>query len=1085
MNLSALFIARPVATTLLTIAVLLAGLVAYFGLPVAPLPQIDMPTILVQARQPGASPAIMGSSVAAPLERHLAAIADVSEMTSQSFTGLTRITLQFGLDRDIDGAARDVQAAINAAHADLPATLRSNPIYRLVNLADAPVLVLALTSATLTQAQLFDAADSVLRQRLSQLPGVGDVDMAGASLPAVRIETNPDALAELGISMEDLRAAAASANANSPKGMVEFAGHRLQIAVNDRIRRASDLREIIVGWRQGTQPGAHTRAPVRLSDVAAVTDSVENLRNAGLANGKPAVLLMLYRQPAANIIAIADEVRALLPELTAALPADASLAITVDRSTTIRASLADMREALLLAIGLVVLVVVVFLRSLRAAAIPAVAVVVSISGTFGVMCLLGYSIDNLSLMALIVATGFVVDDAIVVLENIERHMAEGLPRRAAALAGTREVGFTVVSISLSLIAALLPILAMGGLVGRMFREFAVTLSVAVLVSLVVSLSTTPMMCVVLLRPGAAAKRGAAGGMRLYGRSLDWALRHRLFMGGILLACVGATLVVFHSMPKGFFPQQDTGRLVGKLIGDQSASFQLMREKLSQFEQVMREDPAVGSVVGFTGGRQTNAGSLFISLKPLAQRGVSADAVITRLRPRLSRVAGARLYLTAVQDLHLGGRSSNAQFQYTLRGDSEAAVQGAADRLVAALRKSRALVDVNSDLQFRGLSAMLHIDRDAAAAHGLTPVLIDNALYDAFGQRQVSTIYDALNQYHVVLEAAPAYWQDPAMLDRLFIGTVGAPPAGTSVTAGIAAGPVEGLARQVSVRIGATPAPGAAQQEASNAIAAVGRGGEASAAPISPAMEPMVPLRAVARWQRGIAPIVVNHQGLEAAATISFNLPPGGTLAGAVAAITAAVARIGLPASVHGAFAGAAAAFQASQRTEALLIVAALVTIYIVLGILYESFLHPLTILSTLPPAVIGAMLALRVTGTPFTVVALIAVILLLGIVKKNGIMLVDFALSNQRERGLSAAEAVRDACLKRVRPILMTTLTAVLGAVPLSVGGGEGAALRHPLGIAVIGGLLLSQLLTLYTTPVVYTFMAGARHGVRRVRNWS
>jgi multidrug efflux pump len=557
------------------------------------------------------------------------------------------------------------------------------------------------------------------------------------------------------------------------------------------------------------------------------------------------------------------------------------------------------------------------------------------------------------------------------------------------------------------------------------------------------------------------------------------------MGLILLACIGATLIVFQSMPKGFFPQQDTGRLVGRLIGDQSASFQLMHEKLSQFEQVLREDPAVGSVVGFTGGRQTNAGSLFISLKPLAQRGVSADAVIARLRPKLSRVAGARLYLKSVQDLQLGGRSSNAQFEYTLRGDSEAAVHEAADGLVAALRTSPALADVSSDLQFRGLSAMLQIDRDAAAAHGLTPLLIDNGLYDAFGQRQVSTIYDALNQYHVVLEAAPAYWQDPAMLDRLFVGTGGAPPTGSSMTAAIAAGPVRGLAQQVSVRIGAAPALGAAQQAASNAIAAVGRGGEASAAPISPAMEPMVPLRAVARWQPGIAPIVVNHQGLEAAATISFNLPPGGSLAGAVATITAAVERIGLPASVHGAFVGAAAAFQASQRTEALLIVAALVTIYIVLGILYESFLHPLTILSTLPPAVIGAMLALWATGTPFTVVALIAVILLLGIVKKNGIMLVDFALSNQREHGLSPAEAVRDACLKRVRPILMTTLTAVLGAVPLSVGGGEGAALRHPLGIAVIGGLLLSQLLTLYTTPVVYMFMAGARHGIRRIGNAS
>ena len=1076
MNLSRPFIARPVATTLLTVAVLLAGLAGYSALPVAPLPQIELPTILVQAQQPGASPAIMASSVAAPLERHLAAIADVTEMTSQNFTGLTRITLQFGLDRSIDGAARDVQAAINAAHAELPATLRNNPIYRLVNPADAPILVLALTSTTLTQAALFDAADSVLRQRLSQLRGVGDVDVAGASLPAVRIEADPDALAALGIGMEDLRAAAASANANSPKGAIAMQGRWLQLATNDRARRADDFRDLVIAWRHG--------APVRLRDVSTVGDSVENLRNAGLADGKPAILLMLYRQPGANVIAVADQVRALLPELTAALPGDAKLTIATDRSTTIRGSLVEMRAALVLAIGLVVAVVFVFLRSLRAAAIPSVAVVVSIVGTFGVMFLLGYSIDNLSLMALIVATGFVVDDAVVVLENTERHLRSGLAPAAAALAGAREVGFTVVSISLSLIAALLPILAMGGVVGRMFREFAVTLSVAILVSLVVSLTATPMMCAVMLPPHGFAARPAsrlgAWLLHAYERSLDWALGHRALVVMTLLVTLGATAALFQSMPKGFFPQQDTGRLAGAIVGDQSASFQLMREKLAQFEQVLREDPAVASVVGFTGGRQTNAGSLFVTLKPLGERGVRADAVIARLRPRLAKVAGARLYLKAVQDIQLGGRPSNAQFQYALQGDSEAAVYRAADRLTAALRQEPALADVNSDQQVRGLAATLAIDRDAAAAHGLSPLLIDNALYDAFGQRQVSTIYDALNQYHVVLEAAPAFWQHPSMLDRLYVGTSGAPPSGTDLTTAIASLPAGSAIRRASVRMASVAAPDAAREAAGNAIAAVGHGGAASAAPISPARETMVPLAAVARWQQGIAPIVVNHQGLATATTISFNLPAGGSLADAVAAIGRQAARLDLPGTVRGGFAGTAAAFQSSQRTEALLIVAALLAIYIVLGVLYESFLHPLTILSTLPSAGAGAVLALDMTGEHFTVVALIGVILLLGIVKKNGILLVDFALAAERAEGLTPTAAIRDACLKRVRPILMTTLAAILGAVPLAVGGAEGAELRHPLGIAVVGGLVVSQVLTLYTTPVVYLQLASLRRRFRR-----
>ncbi len=1073
MNLSHPFIVRPVATTLLMAAVLLAGAAAYFALPVAPLPQVELPTILVQAQQPGASPAIMASSVAAPLERHLAAIADIAEMTSQSFAGMTRITLQFGLDRNIDGAARDVQAAINAAHADLPVTLRNNPIYRKVNPADAPILVLALTSASLTRAALFDAADSVLHQRLSQVAGIGEVDVAGSSLPAVRIEANPAALAALGIGMEDLRAAAASANANSPKGSIEIRGRHMQLSTNDQARKAADFRDLIIAWRKG--------APVRLSDVAIVTDQVENLRTAGLADDKPAILLMLYRQPGANVISTVDRVRALLPELTAALPGDATLGISIDRSTTIRGSLGEMRLALLIAIALVVLVVFAFLRDLRAALIPSVAVVVSIVGTFGVMYLCGYSLDNLSLMALIVATGFVVDDAIVVLENIERHMQAGSSRMAAAVAGAREVGFTVVSISISLIAALLPILLMGGVVGRFFREFAVTLSAAILVSLVVSLTATPMMSAVLLAPGRPVRQRRSLLLAAYARSLDWALAHRRLVGVGLLATVVLNVTLFQAIPKGFFPQQDTGRLVGGIVGDQSASFDLMRNKLSQFAQAVREDPAVAGVVGFVGGRQGNVGSLFVTLKPLAERGISADAVIVRLRPVLAKVPGARLYLQSVQDIRLGGRPSNAQFQYVLQGDTADEVYVAADRLTAALRGEPALADVNSDQQQHGLSAMLVIDRDAAAAHQVSPLVLDNALYDAFGQRQVSTIYDALNQYHVVLEVAPEYWGHPSMLEQLFVSTAGAPPSGTALSNAVAGTTSAVPSASLPVRHASAPAAqDAARNAASNAIAAVGKGGASAGSPVSLAREPMVPLAAVTRWVSGTAPILVNHQGVAAATTISFNLPPGGALADAITAIEGKVRVLGLPASVRGSFAGAAAAFQASQRSEALLILAALLSVYIVLGILYESFLHPLTILSTLPSAGLGAVLALRLTGEHFTVVALIGVILLIGIVKKNAILMIDFALAAERTEGLSPEAAIRLACLQRFRPIMMTTLAAVLGAVPLAIGGAEGAELRHPLGIAVIGGLLVSQALTLYTTPVIYLQLESLRRRLRR-----
>ena len=1105
MNISAPFILRPVATTLLTIAIALAGFFAYSKLPVAPLPQVDFPTILVQAQQPGASPETMATSVAAPLERHLGQIADVTEMTSQSSLGFTRITLQFGLSRNIDGAARDVQAAINAARADLPTSLRTNPTYRKVNPADAPILVLAMTSQTLTPGQLYDSAATVLQQRLSQLDGIGEVDVTGSALPAVRVELDPNKLSAYGIGLEDIRAALASANANSPKGQIEDTRRRWQLYANDQASHAVQYEPLVVAYRNGNA--------VRLADLGQVVDSVEDLRNAGFANGKPAVLVILYRQPGANIIDAIDRVRAALPQLQAALPGDVDLAVASDRSSTIRSSLIDTQRTLLIAVGLVILVVFAFLRNGRATLIPSVAVPVSIIGTFGVMYLFGYSLDNLSLMALTISTGFVVDDAIVVLENISRHMEAGMPRLRATLLGAREVGFTVMSMSLSLVAVFLPILLMGGIVGRLFREFAVTLSIAIAISLAISLTTTPMMCAKLLRVRHDHQHGRLyraseyvfthmlGG---YERTLRWALRHWRIVGLLLLATVFLNFYLFSIVPKGFFPQQDTGRLIGSIIGDQSISFQLMREKMAQFMEIVQRDSAVQTVVGFTGGRTTNSGFTYVVLKPVSERHLSIDQVMTRLRRELVQVPGARLFLQPVQDIRAGGRASAAQYQFVLQGDSAAELYSWADKLTTELQHDKTLADVNSDQQQAGLQTDLKIDRATAARLGLLPSTIDNTLYDAFGQRQVSTIYNPLNQYHVVMEVAPQYWQDPQILSQLYVSTSGAIAAGTQTTnflAGNVSGKAGSTARLPLFTPGTTTSANAktprssssssataassialdsARNQANNSIANVGKGVASSGAPVSTAVESMVPLSAFAHWEQGKTPIAVNHQGMFVATTISFNLPPGRSLSEATMVINNAMRRIGMPGTIHGSFSGTAAVFQQSLRNEPVLIMAALAAVYIVLGILYESYIHPITILSTLPSAGVGAVLALMLFGQQFTIMALIGLILLIGIVKKNAIMMIDFALDVERSQGVEPREAIYQACLLRFRPIMMTTFAAMLGALPLAFGSGEGSEMRHPLGIAIVGGLMVSQVLTLYTTPVVYLYLDRFRLWAKR-----
>jgi multidrug efflux pump len=1086
MNISAPFIARPVATTLLTIGIALAGIFAFFKLPVSPLPQVDFPTISVQAQLPGASPDTVATSVASPLERHLGQIADVTEMTSTSSVGQARIVLQFGLDRDINGAARDVQAAINAARADLPTSLRSNPTYRKVNPADAPILILALTSKTLTRGQMYDAATNVLSQRLSQINGIGQVIIGGAALPAVRVELNPQALFKYGIGLEDVRAALASANANSPKGAIEADGLHYQLYTNDQSSHAVDYQPLVVAYRNG--------AAVRLSDVADVQDSVENLRNAGYADGKPAVLVILFRQPGANIIDTVDSVKAAIPQLMAAMPHDMDLLIANDRSTTIRSSLHDTETTLIIAVTLVTLVVFLFLRNVRATVIPAIAVPVSIIGTFGTMYLLGYSLDNLSLMALTVATGFVVDDAIVVLENISRHMEEGMPRAQAALLGAREVGFTVMSISFSLIAVFLPILLMGGIVGRLFREFAMTLSLAILVSLAISLTTTPMMCALFLKPEvrrAGPKRRTLfdRALSLYERSLSWSLRHGGLVMLVLLVAVVLNVALYVIVPKGFFPQQDTGRLTGQIQADQSISFQAMQVKLAQLMDIVQHDPAVQTVVGFTGagggggGGSTNSGQVFVALKPLSQRA-GIDRVMAGLRRKLAVVPGARLFLVPIQDIRVGGRQTNAAYQFTLQADSTAVLYQWAPKLLAALEHNPILADVSSDQQQKGLETDLVIDRATASRLGVTASQIDNTLYDAFGQRQVSTIYSAQNQYHVIMEVEPRYWQTPDMLKEIYVSTSGGNASGTESTNAVV-GTVVGSAGKAgsaasNTITAASIASSSARNAATNSIGNTGKGSASSGAAVSTSKETMVPLASFTKYGPGSTPLAVNHQGSFVATTISFNLAPGKSLSDATAAVNAAMRQIGMPASIHGSFQGTAQTFQASLDSEPILIATALIAVYIVLGVLYESYIHPITILSTLPSAGVGAVLALLVFNTEFSIIALIGVILLIGIVKKNAIMMIDFALDAERSHDMSPRDAIFEACRLRFRPIMMTTSAAMLGALPLALSFGDGGELRRPLGISIVGGLLVSQVLTLYTTPVLYLYLDRFRLAAKR-----
>ncbi|MFC0250278.1 efflux RND transporter permease subunit [Massilia consociata] len=1066
MNLSRPFVERPIATVLLTLGIALAGIAAFFVLPVSPLPQVDYPTISVSASLPGASPETMASSVATPLERRLGVIAGVNEMTSNSGNGSTRISLQFDLNRKIDSAAREVQAAINAARADLPATLRSNPTYRKANPSDAPVIILALTSKTRSPGQIYESVSNLVQQRLAQVKGVGEVEIGGGSLPAVRVELLPYALNKYGLSSEDVRAAIQATNANRPKGAIEGGGNRFQIysqpAGGSQGRpQAAEYRDLVVAWRDG--------AAIRLRDVAEVIDGVENVNTLGLFNGQPAVIVLVTRQPDANVIETVDGVRALLPSLQAQLPGDVTLQVASDRTNSIRASLHEVEFTLVLSIILVVLVVSVFLRSVRATVVPAVATIVSLLGTFGVMYLLGFSLNNLSLMALTVATGFVVDDAIVVLENTSRHIEAGMDRMKAALLGAREVGFTVLSISLSLVAVFIPLLFMGGQVGRLFREFAVTLSVAVLISLVISLTTTPMMCAWLLRrkdaqagkarqPGRLARwseNGFARVLRSYGHALDWALDSKLLVMIVLVFVVGLNVYLFAAAPKGFFPQQDTGQLNGGIRADQSISFQAMQGKLRQLVDIIRRDPAVDTVVAFTGGGRAGGGFMFINLKPIDERKEGGQAVIARLRPQLAQVTGVSIFLNPVQDLRMGGRSSNSTYQYTLKSDNAADLKQWATRLAESMKRQPALVDVDTDQSENGVETFVTIDKETMARLGIGTRDVNNALYNNFGQRQVANIYDEQNQYRIIMGVAQRYAQSPEALRDVYVPARG---GGTGAAGGSAA---------------ASGQPGSGTPSAPGNLTAARDPSSGSALSSSPTT--MVPLMAIASFAESSTPTSVNHQDGELATTVSFNLAAGYNLEDGQAAVRQAEADIGMPTNVRGSFQGTARAAQESSKEQPMLILAAIVVIYIVLGILYESLIHPVTVLSTLPSAGVGAVLALLVFKMEFSIIALIGVFLLIGIVKKNAILIIDFALEAERARGLSAVEAVREACILRFRPILMTTLAAALGALPLAIGFGEGSELRRPLGIAIIGGLLASQILTLLTTPVVYVLLDKLR----------
>ena len=1032
MSLSTPFIHRPVGTTLFIVAITLAGGLGYGLLPVSPLPQIDFPTIQVSASLPGAGPETMASAVATPLERQFGRIAGIAEMTSASSLGSTSITMQFDLDRDINAAARDVQAAINAARGQLPANLPNNPSYRKFNPADSPIMILALTSPIHTKRQMYDAAATILQQRLAQVPGVGQVSVGGGSPPAVRVDLNPTVLNHFGIGLEDIRSTLGAANANRPKGQISNESHSWSITATDQLLTAPEYESLIVSYRNG--------APIRLKDVATVTDSVEDIRTFGLSDGKPAITVVVSRQPGANIIATVDHIRALLPQLDAQIPAAMELKVAMDRTGTIRASLYEVQFTLLISVGLVILVVFVFLRDLRATFIPSVAVPVSLIGTFGAMYLAGYSLDNLSLMALTIATGFVVDDAIVVIENIMRHLEAGLSPLEASLLGAREIGFTVLSISVSLVAVFIPIFLMGGIVGRLFREFAVTLSVAIGLSLLVSLTATPMMCALLLKPhvgpqssGSQPTHGCVfhasewvfeRTQSLYEVTLRRVLRHQCLTLLVTLSTIGLTVYLYVIVPKGFFPQQDTGRISGSLQADQDTSFQSMSRLLEQFTAVVGEDPAVEGMISFIGGQTSSGGAsnsarMFISLKPLKVRKLKADDVIARIRGKTSKLAGANLVMQSVQDLRVGGRASSAQYQYTLRGDSLSELTQWSPKLLAAMRNipgpgvdSRLLVDVSSDQQTRGLQSRLNMDRDTAARLGISIATIDNTLYDAFGQRPVSTMYKSLNQYRVVMQVSPEFSQNPESIRHIFVR---------------------------------------------------GRGNE------------QIPISTLFQQTATNTALTANHSGQFPSVTISFNLAPGTSLGEVVPKVEQAARELGLPQSIHGKFQGTAQAFQDSLRNQPLLILAALVTVYIVLGMLYESYIHPLTILSTLPSAGVGALLALLVCGIELNVMALIGILLLIGIVKKNAIMMIDFALEAERRDGLSPEEAIFTACLLRFRPITMTTLAALLGGLPLALGMGEGAELRQPLGVAIVGGLLFSQVLTLYTTPVVYLYLDRVR----------
>ncbi|HZQ23490.1 MAG TPA: multidrug efflux RND transporter permease subunit [Terriglobales bacterium] len=1029
MNISAPFIKRPIGTSLLALALLMAGALAFNFLPVAPLPQVEFPVIQVSGGLPGASPETMASAVATPLERQFGRIAGVNQMTSTSQLGSTSIVLQFDLNRNIDAAARDVQAAINAARSQLPANLPQNPSYRKVNPADAPILILAMTSDTVTLPRIYDAADSILSQKLAQVTGVGQVFVGGGARPAVRAEVNPTLVNKLGIGLTQIASALGLANANRPKGELSNPVNAWTITDNDQIFRADQYRNLIVGYNQTNG------AAVRLGDVAQVDDSVEDIRNVGLANGKPAVLMIVFRQPGANIIDTVDRVRSLMPQLQSSISPAINLSIVLDRTTTIRASVHDIEGTLIISILLVIFVVFVFLRTVRATVIPSVAVPLSLIGTFGVMYLLGFSLDNLSLMALAISTGFVVDDAIVVLENITRYLERGMPPVQAAFRGAREIGFTVLSMSTSLVAVFIPILLMGGIVGRLFREFAVTLSVAIGTSLVVSLTTTPTMCAKFLKPLGEEKHGRFyrwsesifNRVHLgYQHSLKWVLRHQPLTLFVTIATAALSVYLYVIVPKGFFPQQDTGRIVGSVQASQDISFDAMKTKMQQYVDIVREDPAVNTVMGFAGGNTaSNQGRFFLTLKPLEERKVTADQVIGRLRRKLAVIPGATLYLQSAQDLTIGGRQSNAQFQYTLQGENLSELNSWAPRLLAKMRTLASLRDVNSDQQNRGLEARVVVDRDTASRLGVSTQAIDTALYQAFGQAQVSTMYRPLNQYHVVMEVEPRFYQSPDALENIYV------PGGNGT---------------------------------------------------------QVPLSAFTHYESSNTALAVNHQGQFPSVTISFNLAPGISLGQATRDIENIQRQIGFPGTIHASFQGTAAAFQESLSNEWVLIITALLAVYIVLGILYESYVHPITILSTLPSAGVGALLALLITHNELNVIGTIGIILLIGIVKKNAIMMIDFALDAERREGRNSADSIYDACVLRFRPIMMTTAAALLGALPLAVGTGTGSELHRPLGMTIVGGLIVSQALTLYTTPVVYLYLdrlrlwAGARRRAKQAR---